>query len=135
SNILSAVNNEKWPKNSNAGGSSSGDFESCGCIAGTSSESALAATSSDSVLSGDLLPGGDTCDADGCTRRGPEQMIPEDLSGVEKILASLDQIAALTDAPFTAEIMDSSRMNALLEDADLKTLLLVIISFLIFFAS
>lgn len=38
-----------------------------------------------SVLSGDALPGGDTCDADGCTRRGPEQIMPDDLIGVEKV--------------------------------------------------
>lgn len=38
-----------------------------------------------SILSGDSLPGGDTCDADGCTRRGPDQMVSEDISGVEKV--------------------------------------------------
>lgn len=80
SNILSAVNNEKWSRNSNAISISDGSY---GCAAGTSS--APVGTPVDSVLSGDLLPGGDTCDADGCTRRGPEQVIPEDLSGVEKV--------------------------------------------------
>ncbi|MCP9263192.1 Peripheral plasma membrane protein CASK [Dirofilaria immitis] len=109
SNILSAVNNKKWT-------------EGCG-LSGTGMIAVATSAHSDIVISGDLLPGGDTCDADGCTRRGLEQQIPEDLSGVEKILTSLDQITALADAPFTAETMDLSRINSSLENADLKTLL------------
>lgn len=69
SNILSAVNNKKWS-------------EGYGCTTDTAT---AVATHSDAVVSGDLFPGGDTCDADGCTRRGPEQVIPKDLSGVEKV--------------------------------------------------
>lgn len=42
-----------------------------------------------------------------------------------QILTSLDQIAALADAPFTAETMNSSLINSSLENADLKTLLMV----------
>uniref|UniRef100_A0A914RK62 Uncharacterized protein n=1 Tax=Parascaris equorum TaxID=6256 RepID=A0A914RK62_PAREQ len=76
-----------------------------------------------SVLSGDALPGGDTCDADGCTRRGPEQIMPDDLIGVEKILTSLDQIAALSDPPFAIESVDQST-DALLDDGSLRNLLL-----------
>ncbi|VDK63534.1 unnamed protein product [Onchocerca ochengi] len=112
SNILSAVNNKKWT-------------EEYGCSNCTGPSTAAIAMHSDTVVSGDLLPGGDTCDADGCTRRGPEQQIPADLSGVEKILASLDQIAALADAPFIGENMDPLRINSSLENADLKTLLMV----------
>uniref|UniRef100_A0A915Q2P9 Protein kinase domain-containing protein n=1 Tax=Setaria digitata TaxID=48799 RepID=A0A915Q2P9_9BILA len=111
SNILSAVNNKKWAE---------------GCDCPTGSAVVGAAASSDAVVSGDLLPGGDTCDADGCTRRGPEHVIPEDLCGVEKVLTSLDQIAALADAPFTAETMDPSWLNSSLENADLKTLLMMV---------
>uniref|UniRef100_A0A914ZN68 Peripheral plasma membrane protein CASK n=1 Tax=Parascaris univalens TaxID=6257 RepID=A0A914ZN68_PARUN len=101
SNILAAVNNEKWLMNS------SSPHESL-C----------------SVLSGDALPGGDTCDADGCTRRGPEQIMPDDLIGVEKILTSLDQIAALSDPPFAIESVDQST-DALLDDGSLRNLLLL----------
>ncbi|VBB33406.1 unnamed protein product [Acanthocheilonema viteae] len=104
SNILSAVNNKKWSEGFDA---------------------TVIATHSDAVISGDLLPGGDTCDADGCTRRGPEQVIPKDLAGVEKILTSLDQIATLADAPFSAEILDPSVINSSLENADLKILLML----------
>ncbi|VDM98745.1 unnamed protein product [Thelazia callipaeda] len=67
SNILAAVNSEKWAEN-------------CNCT--VRSNKLIGA---DAVLSGDLLPGGDTCDADGCTRRGPEQEIPEDLAGVQMV--------------------------------------------------
>ncbi|VDM27569.1 unnamed protein product [Toxocara canis] len=128
SNILATVNNEKWLMNS-----SSPHESTC------------------SVLSGDTLPGGDTCDADGCTRRGPEQTMPDDLNGVEKvsytlnstfqiseqhtpffpglmfvrfILTSLDQIATLSDPPFTAEPVDQSP-DGLLDDPGLRNLLLV----------
>ncbi|VDK46991.1 unnamed protein product [Anisakis simplex] len=62
SNILAAVNNEKWSAN------------------WTSPQGSMC-----SILSGDTLPGGDTCDADGCTRRGPEQTVPDDLIGVERV--------------------------------------------------
>uniref|UniRef100_A0A0R3RLB4 Protein kinase domain-containing protein n=1 Tax=Elaeophora elaphi TaxID=1147741 RepID=A0A0R3RLB4_9BILA len=72
SNILSAVNNKKWS-------------EGCGCYTGKGTNANAVGTFSDTVVSGDLLPGGDTCDADGCTRRGPEQAIPKDLTGVEKV--------------------------------------------------
>ncbi|VDO09619.1 unnamed protein product, partial [Brugia timori] len=112
SDILSAVNNKKWA-------------EGCGCSTDTDTSAVAITAHSDSVVSGDLLPGGDTCDADGCTRRGPERVIPKDLFGVEKILLSLDQIAALVDAPFTSETMDPFLINLSLENTDLKTLLMV----------
>lgn len=99
SNILASVNNELW----------------------TNESSQLSVPS---FLSGDSLPGGDTCDADGCTRRGPEQPMPSDLNGVEKILTSLDQIAALTEPPFIPEPIDHS-VNSLLSDPNLRNLLLL----------
>lgn len=36
-------------------------------------------------MTGDAFPGGDTCDADGCTKKGPEKDMPPEFSGVEKV--------------------------------------------------
>ncbi|KAH7719910.1 peripheral plasma membrane protein CASK-like isoform 1 [Aphelenchoides avenae] len=47
-----------------------------------------------SFLSADSMPGGDACDSD-CRRRGPHGISGEDMTGLEKVLTSLDQIAAL----------------------------------------
>ncbi|TKR79942.1 hypothetical protein L596_014088 [Steinernema carpocapsae] len=98
SNVLSAVNNTRWSR-----------------LQGS--------RSSYSILSGDSMPGGDTCDADGCTRKGPVEVTNEDITAVDRILTSLDQIAALTDQPCSVE--STSQMNTALEDKSLNSLLMI----------
>uniref|UniRef100_A0A0N5AU20 Protein kinase domain-containing protein n=1 Tax=Syphacia muris TaxID=451379 RepID=A0A0N5AU20_9BILA len=73
SKVVAAVNSEKW--------SSGGE---------TSVVSDSSATDSCTrCLTGDAFPGGDTCDADGCTKKGPEKDIPPDFCGVEKVRRNL----------------------------------------------
>ena len=68
---MAAVNSEKW------------------------ADAAAEVESPSSCLTGDSLPGGDTCDADGCTKRGTGQGIPPDFSGVEKVSSSSKQLFIL----------------------------------------
>ncbi len=95
--------------------------------------------SAQSFMSGDSMPGGDTCNADGCTRRGPQTTTAE-MVGVEQvltrifcnyhnfcsqILSSLDQIAALTDIPLDATASTNANQSIIcaLNDTTLRHLL------------
>uniref|UniRef100_A0A914VTQ3 Uncharacterized protein n=1 Tax=Plectus sambesii TaxID=2011161 RepID=A0A914VTQ3_9BILA len=94
SNVLAAVNSSKWLPVTDFG-------------------------STYSFLSGDSLPGGDTCDADGCTRRGPQATLADSI-GVERVLLSLDQLAAVIDAPLDPT---SATSSSALNDPQLRELL------------